>query len=113
MALVKFIEENRGDAAQLRILNELPQEDSFGDESDAGPIRRDVFETNLVADFFTELAVTFGSDSRSEKAGREPARLQDHNLAVAKQFMIEEDWRNLGGFPRASRGLDDQPGAGF
>src|SRR5471032_749876 len=108
MALVKFIEENRGDATQLRILNELPQEDSFGHEADAGAIRRDVFEANLVADFFTEPAVTLGSDSRSEEAGREPARLEDHDLAVAKQFMIEEDLRNLGGFSRASRRLEDE-----
>ena len=36
MALVKFVKENRGDAAQLRILNELAQENSFGDETDAG-----------------------------------------------------------------------------
>ena len=95
MALVKFIEENRGDAAQLRILNELSQEDSFGDEADAGAIGRDVFEADLVADFVTEPAVALGGDARGEEASREPARLQDHDLAVAEQSVIEEDLRDL------------------
>ena len=37
MALVEFIEKNRGNAAQLRILNELTQKNSLRDETDAGP----------------------------------------------------------------------------
>jgi hypothetical protein len=99
VALVKFIEENHGNAAQLRILNELSQENSFGHEADASAIRRDVFETNLVAYFFTEPTVTLGSDSRSEKAGREPAWLQNYNLPDAQQSMIEQNLRHLRGFP--------------
>ncbi len=113
MTLVKFIKENRGDAAQLRILNELSQEDSFGHEANPGAIRRNVFEANLVADFFTEPAVALGSDSRSEEASREPAWLQNYDLPDAKRSMIEQNLRDLGGFPRASRRLDDQSGAFF
>ena len=57
MALVKFVEENRRHAAQLRILDQLAQQNSFGDEANARPRRRDVFEANLVADFVAEPAV--------------------------------------------------------
>ncbi len=113
MALVKFIEENRGDAAQLRILNELAQEDSFGDEANAGAIGGDVFEADLVADFVAEPAVALGGDARGEETGGEAARLQDHDLAVAKQSVIEEDLRDLGGFSGAGRRLEDEAGVGF
>ena len=113
MALVEFIEENRGDAAQLRILNELPQENSFGDEADAGAIGGDVFEADLVADFVAEPAVALGGDAGGEEAGGEPARLEDHDLAVAEQAVIEEDLRDLGGFAGAGRRLEDEAGVGF
>ena len=93
MALVKFIEENRGDAAQLRILDELAEQDSFGDEADAGAVRGDVFEADLVADFVAEPAVALGGDARGEETGGEAARLEDHDLAVAEQAAIEEDLR--------------------
>ena len=75
MALMKFIEENRGDGAQLRILNELAQQNSFGDEANPGAVGSDVFEANLVADFVTEPPVALGGDTGGEQARREPARL--------------------------------------
>ena len=111
--LVKFIEENRGDGTQLWILNELAQQNSFGDEADPGAVGSDVFEANLVADFVTEPAVALGRDTGGEQAGREPARLEDHDLTVAKQSMIEEDLRDLGRFSRAGRRLDDETGLFF
>ena len=113
MALVKFIEKNRGDAAQLRILNQLAQENSFGDEANAGAIGGDVFEADLVTDFVTEAAIALGRDARGEETGGEAARLEDHDLAVAEQAMIEQDLRDLGGFSGAGRSLEDEAGMGF
>jgi hypothetical protein len=111
MALVKLIEEDGRDSAQLRILDELAQEDTFGDEANAGPIRGDVFETDLVADLVTEPALALGGDARREETGGETARLEDYDLAVAEQAVLEEDLRDLGGFTGAGRGLDDETGA--
>ena len=113
MALVEFIEENRGDAAQLRILNELPEQNSFGDEANAGAIGRDVFEADLVTDFVPEPAIALRGDAGGEEPGREPARLEDHDLAVAQQSMIEKDLWDLGGFAGAGRRLEDEAGAFF
>src|SRR5450432_12188 len=58
MPLVKFIEKNRGDSAQLRILEQLPEQNSLGDETDARLFRCDFFKSNLVSDLIAEPAAT-------------------------------------------------------
>ena len=40
MALVKFVEKDRRHVAQFRILDQLPQQNSFRDETNAGPRSR-------------------------------------------------------------------------
>ena len=112
MALVKFIEKDRGDAAQVRILDQLPEQYSFGDEADAGALGGKVFEPDLVADFVAEAHVPLGRDAGGEKAGGETARLENDDLAGAEEAMIEEDLGNLGGFAGASGGLEDEAGVG-
>src|SRR5437763_15943023 len=107
MALVKFIEQNRRDAAQFRVLDQLAAQNAFGHEADASALRRDVLEPDLVSDFVAEPAVPLGSDARGEKARGEAARLENDDLTVAEQSVIEEDLWDLGGFSRAGRGLDD------
>ena len=108
MALVEFVEKNRGDAAQLRILNQLAQENSLGDKTNARLFRRDFFEANLVADFVAEPAAAFEGDAAGEQARGEAARLQDDDLAVAEQAAIEQDLRHLGGFSGTGRRLEDE-----
>src|ERR1700731_2137670 len=110
MALVKFIEENRRDAAQFRILNQLPEQNAFGHETNAGALRRDVLEPNLISDFVAKPAIPLEGNARGEKTRRETARLQDYDLAVAEQSVIEQNLRDLGGFSGAGRGLDDEAG---
>ena len=110
MALVEFIEKNRRDTAQVRVLNQLAEKNSFGDETDARPRRGDVFEPDLVADLIAEPASAFGRDARCEQSRGETARLEDDDLSVAKEAVIEENLRDLGGFSRAGRGLDDEAG---
>src|SRR2546423_15122210 len=112
MALVEFVEKNRGNAAQLRVLNQLAEQDSFGDETNAGARGGNVLEPDLVADFIAEPALSFARDARCEKAGGEPARLEDDDLTVAEKAVIEEDLRDLGGFSGTSRRLDDEAGMG-
>ncbi len=36
MPLVKFVEDQNGDAVQFRVVNHLPQQNAFGDETDFG-----------------------------------------------------------------------------
>ena len=113
MALVKFVEEDRGNAAQLRILDELAEQDSFGDEADAGALGGDVFEADLVTDFGAELDVALGGHSRGEKPGGETAGLKDDDLAGAEKAVIEEDLRDLRGFAGAGGSLEDEAGVFF
>ena len=112
MALVEFVEKNRGNAAQLRILDELAQENAFGDEANPGALRGDVLETDLVADFIAETTVALGGDARGEETGGEAARLQDDDLAVAEQAVVEKNLRDLGGFSGTGGSLDDEAGMG-
>ena len=69
MALVEFIEKNRRDAGQLGILEQLAQENSFGDEADAGLFRGDFFEANLVTDLVAEPAAPFERDAAGRASG--------------------------------------------
>ena len=108
MALVEFIEKNRRDAGQLGILEQLAQENSFGDEADAGLFRGDFFKANLITDLVAEPAAPFKRDATGEQAGGEAARLQDDDFAVAEQAAIEQDLRHLRRFSRTSRRLKNE-----
>ena len=109
MPLVKFVEEQGGDSAKRWILDHLTQEYAFGDEADARPGGADAIEANLVADFIAEPDAALVCDARREQAGGEPARLQDDNLAVAREAVIEDDLRNLRRFAGAGRRLQHEP----
>jgi hypothetical protein len=112
MALVEFIEQDGRDPIQVRILNQLTEEDSFRDEANAGARGGDVLEPDLVPDFVAKPGFTLGRDAGCEEAGGEAARLEDDDLAVAKDAMIEENLRDLGGFSGAGGSLDDETGMG-
>jgi hypothetical protein len=90
----------------------LTQQNSFGDETDARPWRRNIFEADLVAHFFTEPAIALGSDPSGEETRGEAARLENHDLALSEQAVIEEDLGDLGGFSGAGGSLDDDAGMG-
>ena len=113
MALVKFVEENGGDAAQLWILNQLPKQDPFGDEADAGTLGSQVFEPDLVTDFGAEPHLALGGDARSEEASGEAAGLKDDDLAGAEEPVFKKDLGDLGGFAGAGGSLEDEAGMGL
>jgi hypothetical protein len=94
MALVKFVEKNRGYAAQIRILDQLAEEDAFGDKADPGPSRSDVLKPDLVTNFVAKAAVAFRRNPRREETRGKPARLKNHDLAVAEKAVIEEYLRD-------------------
>ena len=109
MPLVKFVEENRADVAQLRILDQLTQQDAFRDEADARAFRDDVLEADLVSDFVAEPAIPLRRHARRKQPRREPTRLQNHDLAIAEQAVLEQDLRNLRRLSGASRRLQNEP----
>ena len=108
MALVKFVEQDRRHVAQFRILDQLPQQDPFGDETNARPRRGDVLESDLISDFIAESALSFCCNAGREKSRGESARLENDHLLFAKQTMIEQNLRNLRRFAGASGRLQNQ-----
>ena len=48
---MKFIEDQRGDATQLRIGQHLTKKNALGDEEDFRFLGGDIVETDLVSDF--------------------------------------------------------------
>src|SRR5262245_4701149 len=107
MAFVEFVEDERGDAREFRVLNDLAEENTFGDETDTSLRTGNVFKADLVTDFAAEFAFAFGGDASGKQASGEPAGLKDDDLAIAEQSVVEEHLGNLGGLAGASRGGDD------
>ena len=91
----------------------MAEQNSFGDEADAGAVGGDVFEADLVTDFIPETNVPLGGDPRGEETGGKTARLEDYDLAGPEEAVIEENLRDLGGFAGAGGSLEDEAGAGL
>jgi len=106
---VKLVEDEGRDAAQLRLVDHLAQEQAFGNEADARVGAGGVFEPNLVADLAAERSLSFPGNTRGQESRREPARLQDYDLPVAQKAAVEQHLRNLGGLPRTRGGGDNEP----
>ena len=98
VALVELVEDQGRNAAQLRVLDHLAQQQALGDEADARVGAGDVLEANLVADFAAELGFAFPGDAGRQESRGEPARLEDHHLPGAQQAAIQQHLRDLGGF---------------
>src|SRR5690625_5279247 len=58
VAFVKFVEKEGGNSGEVRIFEHHSEEDSFGDEFDFGFGGGEVVESDLVADFGSEAAVS-------------------------------------------------------
>ena len=81
----------------------MPQQHAFGDETDLGFRRRDVFETDLVTDFAAEFHAEFLRDACGEQSRGEPSRLQNYDLPVTEQSRLQKHLRHLRGFAGAGR----------
>ena len=103
MAFVKFVEDQDGNAAQLRIVNHLPQQDAFSLKPDFRLRRCDIFEADLVADFVAKLDAEFLRNARREQPRGQPTRLENHDLPVAEQAVPEQHLRDLRGFAGTGR----------
>ena len=63
MTLVEFVEDDRGDTAKLRIIDQLAQENALGNEAKARFIRGDSLEPDLIADLIAESAFSLECDA--------------------------------------------------
>ena len=108
VTLVKFIENNRRDAAQLGIGEHLAEQNSLRDKQEPRVAGRNIIEADLVADLAAEFHTPLAGDTRRQHPRGQAPRLQDHATTVAQDAPVEEDLGNLGGFSRAGRGFEDE-----
>ena len=112
MALVEFVEQDRGDAGQVGLREHLAQQDAFGLELDAGGGAADGLEADLVADFAAEGHAAFFGHALGQQARGEAAGLEHDGFAGAQRAQVQQHLRHLRGFARAGRrGQDDPPRA--
>ena len=95
VAFVEFVKDEGRNAAQLRVLDHLAQQQTLGDKADACVGAGDVFKAYLVADFAAELGLAFPGDARRKEPSGQPAWLQDDDLSCSEQAAIKQDLRDL------------------
>jgi hypothetical protein len=81
MAFVKLIEEDRADAAKLRIAEQTPREDPFGHESQARARTADVLKAHLIADGFAELFPKLAGHTARGHTDGQTAGFEDQDFA--------------------------------
>lgn len=106
--LVKFVEEDRGDAAQCRIGQHAAEEDALGDVEDARGGAGDVIEADLVTDFLAQMRAALVGDAAGEHACSEASRLENDHEAITRETGVEEHLRNLRRFARAGGRAQDE-----
>ena len=108
MALVEFVEQDRPDPLQHRIVLDHPGQDAFGDHLDPR-VRPDfVLETDAVADRAADRFAPLPGHEAGRRARRHAARLQHHDLAALQPRLVQQRQRHLGGLAGTGRGLQHQ-----
>jgi len=107
--LVEFVHDQRRDARELRILEHLSQENSFGHVPDPGRRARQVFEPDLVAHFAAERHAQLGRRAHRQEPGGDPPGLQDRHLPPLQESVPEEHLRDLGRFAGSRGGGQNEP----
>ena len=109
MTLVKFVEENRGDAAQFRVLEQLAQQNALGDEADARLCGEILFriESGIRLLRLMNCRVRSRPGAASKRAAiRRGWRMT--TSPIAEQTMVEQDLRNLGGLAGTGGRLENE-----
>ena len=108
MPLVELVEDDRGNALQLRIGQHLAEKDSFRDEKNPRRGRGNIVEPDLVSDLAAEFHPALAGHARGQHPRRQPSRLQDHAAPAARNSPVDQDLRDLRGLSRARRCLQDK-----
>ncbi len=95
MAFVEFVEQDRADPAQFRIILDQPREDALGNHLD--PRRRtDLrFEADAIADGATDLLTKLLRHELRRRARGDAPRLQHQDLLPSEPRRIEQRQRHL------------------
>ena len=102
-ALVKFVEQNRGDALERRIVEDQVSEDPLGDDLDAGRARDLGAEANPVAHGLADRLAKRCSHAVGGGARRQAARFQHQYFAILRPRLAREHQRDAGGLAGAGR----------
>jgi hypothetical protein len=110
MALVEFVEQQRADAFQHRIVLDHPGENALGDHLDPRRRRDLVLEADAVADRLPDGLAQLPRHELRGAARGHPARLQHHDLPALQPRRIEQGQRHLRGLAGTGRGFQHQRG---
>ncbi|MGY4264969.1 hypothetical protein ACVJF2_003539 [Bradyrhizobium sp. USDA 4519] len=102
-ALVEFVEQHRGDAVELGIVEDLAREDAFGDDLDPRRARHLRAEAHAIADGLAgTLAERLRHPLRAGARG-DAARLQHDDLLAPRPGCIEQRQRHARGLAGTRR----------
>ena len=102
-AFVKLVEQNRGDAGQFRIVENLPREDALGDDFDPRRARHFGTKANAVADGLADALAQSLRHALGAGAGRDPPRLQHDDFFALRPRRIKQRQRHPCGLAGAGR----------
>jgi hypothetical protein len=109
VALVEFVEQDRADALEQRIVLQHAGEDALGHDFDAG-FRRDlVLEADAVTHGLADRLAQLPGHEAGSGARGDAARFQHHDLAALQPIRIQQRQRHLRGLARARRRFQHQP----
>ena len=97
MPLVEFVEDERLNSGEVRILYHLPQQDPFGFEFDSCCRTGRVLESDLITNLVPQFHALLTRDAGCEQSRRKPSWLQNHDLSAPEQSMLEQHLWNLCG----------------
>ncbi len=111
-ALMKFIEENRGNAFEPRIIEDHAGEDALRHDLDAGLGRDARHEPHAQSDRLAEAFAEHIGHTFGRGAGGEPPRFEEHDFALGRPWLIDKREGDARGLAGAGRRRQNRPCAG-
>ncbi len=108
MAFVEFVEQDRADAAEFRIVLQHAREDAFGDDFDARARRHFRFEADAITDGFADRFAALRGHEFRRRARSDATRFEHEDFLVAEPRRVEQRERHLRRLARAGRRFEDQ-----
>ena len=107
-ALVKFVEQHRGDPVQLGIVQNLLREDAFGDDLDPGRARHFRAEPDAIADPLADRLPQRPGHPLGARPRGDPSRFQHDDAPAGEPRRVEQRQRHARGLARAGRRDQDR-----
>ena len=100
---MEFVEQERRDPVERRIVEDHAREDALGDKLDAGAARHLGTEAHAIADGLAHGLAQLIRHARSSGAGGQPARLQHDDFLAGGPRLASQDQRHARGLAGARR----------